>query len=144
MWQYSLMVFRKTNKCILQWIREPLFRWIFLGNETWAHKGNKKRVSYFDFKNRLVHNTVCKMKFTDFWPRGITCPSATLSTTTPTWTDPGSNPSLRGERLATNRLSHYIASIACYNVCGLTALICGQEWKQCSSEAQICSVDLRT
>jgi hypothetical protein len=35
-----------------------------------------------------------------------TCPSATLSTTNPTWTDPGSNPGLRGERQATNRLSH--------------------------------------
>jgi hypothetical protein len=34
--------------------------------------------------------------------RGKTCPSATLSTTNPTWTDPG----LRGERPATNRLSH--------------------------------------
>jgi hypothetical protein len=29
-----------------------------------------------------------------------------LSTTNPTWTDPGSNPGLRGERPATNRLSH--------------------------------------
>ena len=38
--------------------------------------------------------------------RGKTCPSATLSTTNPTWTDPGSNPGLRGERPATNRLSH--------------------------------------
>jgi hypothetical protein len=35
-----------------------------------------------------------------------TCPSATLSTTNPTCTDPGSNPGLRGERPATNRLSH--------------------------------------
>jgi hypothetical protein len=33
---------------------------------------------------------------------GETCPSATLSTTIPTRTDPG----LRGERLATNRLSY--------------------------------------
>jgi hypothetical protein len=32
--------------------------------------------------------------------------SATLSTTNPTWIDPGSNPGLRGERPATNRLSH--------------------------------------
>jgi hypothetical protein len=39
-----------------------------------------------------------------YW--GKTCPSATLSTTNPTWTDPGSNPGLRGGRLATNRLSH--------------------------------------
>jgi hypothetical protein len=35
-----------------------------------------------------------------------TCPSATLSTTNPTWTDLGLNPGLRGERAATNRLSH--------------------------------------
>jgi hypothetical protein len=38
--------------------------------------------------------------------RGKTCPSATSSTKNPTWTDPGSNPSLRGEKPATNRLSH--------------------------------------
>jgi hypothetical protein len=37
---------------------------------------------------------------------GKICPSATLSTTNPTWTVPGSNPDLRGERPATNRLSH--------------------------------------
>jgi hypothetical protein len=38
--------------------------------------------------------------------RRKTCPSATLSTTNPTWIDPGSNPGLRGERPATNDLSH--------------------------------------
>jgi hypothetical protein len=38
------------------------------------------------------------------------CPSATLSTTNPIWTDPGSNPGLRGERPATNSLSHGTAS----------------------------------
>jgi hypothetical protein len=37
---------------------------------------------------------------------GKTCPSATFSTTNPTWTDPGSKPGLRGGRPATNRLSH--------------------------------------
>jgi hypothetical protein len=37
---------------------------------------------------------------------GKTCPSATLPTTNRTWTDPGSNPGLRDERPATNRLSH--------------------------------------
>jgi hypothetical protein len=31
--------------------------------------------------------------------RGETCPSATLSTTNPTWTDLGSNPGLRGGRI---------------------------------------------
>jgi hypothetical protein len=35
-----------------------------------------------------------------------TCPGATLSTTKPTWIDQGANPVLRGERLATTRLSH--------------------------------------
>jgi hypothetical protein len=30
---------------------------------------------------------------------GKTCPSATLSTTNPTWTAPGSNPGLRGEKV---------------------------------------------
>jgi hypothetical protein len=38
--------------------------------------------------------------------RRKTCPSATLSTTNPTWTDPGSKPGLRSGRPATNRLSH--------------------------------------
>ena len=33
---------------------------------------------------------------------GKTCPSATLSTTNPTWTDPGSNPDFRGERPASH------------------------------------------
>jgi hypothetical protein len=38
--------------------------------------------------------------------RRKTCPSATLSTTNPTWIDPGANPGLRGKRPATNHLSH--------------------------------------
>jgi hypothetical protein len=39
--------------------------------------------------------------------RRKTCPSATLSTTNPTWTDPWSKPGLRDGRPATNRLSRY-------------------------------------
>jgi hypothetical protein len=38
------------------------------------------------------------------WRR--TCPRATLSTTNPMWIDQGANPGLRGERPATNSLSH--------------------------------------
>jgi hypothetical protein len=38
-------------------------------------------------------------------------PSATLSTTKPTWIDPGANPGIRGERPATNDLSHGTARI---------------------------------
>jgi hypothetical protein len=43
--------------------------------------------------------------------RTKTCPSATLSTTYPTWTDPGTKPCLRRERPATNRLSSDTASL---------------------------------
>jgi hypothetical protein len=38
------------------------------------------------------------------------CPSPTLSTTNPTWPDPGSNPGLRDGKPATNRLSYGAAS----------------------------------
>jgi hypothetical protein len=48
--------------------------------------------------------------------RGKTCPSATLSTTNPTWTDAGSNPGLRGERPKTNRLSHGTAIFTVFHV----------------------------
>jgi hypothetical protein len=41
--------------------------------------------------------------------RRKTCPSPTLSTTNPTWTDPESNPILRGP--ATNRLNHGTAYV---------------------------------
>jgi hypothetical protein len=41
---------------------------------------------------------------------GKTCPSVNLSTTNPTWTEPGSNPGLRSEGPATNRLSHGTAN----------------------------------
>ena len=39
------------------------------------------------------------------------CRSATLSTTNPTWADPGSNLGLRCDRLATNSLSHGTAQL---------------------------------
>jgi hypothetical protein len=44
---------------------------------------------------------------------GENLPSATLSTT---WIDPGANPGLRGERPATNRLSHGTALAVYYEV----------------------------
>jgi hypothetical protein len=47
--------------------------------------------------------------------RRKTCPSATLSTTNPTWIDPGSNPGLSGERPATNRLSHGTVKLFLYS-----------------------------
>jgi hypothetical protein len=46
---------------------------------------------------------------------GENLPSATLSTTNPTWIDPGANPGLRGERPATNRLSHGTADYSIQN-----------------------------
>jgi hypothetical protein len=48
--------------------------------------------------------------------QGKTCPSATLSTTNPTWTEPGSNPGLHGERPATNRLSHGTALVCRFHL----------------------------
>jgi hypothetical protein len=42
---------------------------------------------------------------------GENLPSATLSTTNPTWIDPGANPGLRGDMPSTNRLSHGTATI---------------------------------
>jgi hypothetical protein len=47
--------------------------------------------------------------------RGKSYPSATLSTTNPTWTDPGSNPGLRGGRPQTNHLSHGTALLLSYS-----------------------------
>jgi hypothetical protein len=47
--------------------------------------------------------------------RGKTCPNATLSTTNPTWSDPGLNPGLRGGRPAANRLSHRTALVRTLN-----------------------------
>jgi hypothetical protein len=45
-------------------------------------------------------------KWRENWStRGKTCPSPTLSTTNPTWTDPGSKSGLRSGRPATTRLS---------------------------------------
>jgi hypothetical protein len=41
---------------------------------------------------------------------GENLPSATLSTTNPTWIELGANPGLRSERPATNRLSHGTAT----------------------------------
>jgi hypothetical protein len=44
-----------------------------------------------------------------------TCPDATLSTTNPTWPDPGMNPGRRGGKPATNRLSHGAAWFLAYS-----------------------------
>jgi hypothetical protein len=46
---------------------------------------------------------------------GENLPSATLSTTNPTWIDPGANPGLRGERPATDDLSHGTATADFYH-----------------------------
>jgi hypothetical protein len=46
---------------------------------------------------------------------GENLPSATLSSTNPTWIDPVANPGLRGERPATNRLSR---GTACRQIIG--------------------------
>jgi hypothetical protein len=47
--------------------------------------------------------------------RRKTCPSATPSTTNPAWIDPGVKPGFRGDRPATNDLSHGTALPKCIN-----------------------------
>jgi hypothetical protein len=78
------------------------------------------------------------------------CPSATLSTTNPTWIDLGANPVFRGDRPATNDLSHgtahYVSlsltnrkssvhlralysprtALRTFTLCGDQLVICGQ------------------
>jgi hypothetical protein len=58
---------------------------------------------------------------------GENLPSATLSTANPTWIDPGANPGLRGERPATNRLSHGAAYILFLRRCNDMAEECKQQ-----------------
>jgi hypothetical protein len=54
---------------------------------------------------------------------GKTCPSAILSTTNPTRTQPGSKPGLCGERPATNLLSHGTARMRCYkHICIISSM----------------------
>jgi hypothetical protein len=50
----------------------------------------------------------------EYWER--TCPSATLSTKSPTQSSLGLNPGLRGERPDTDRLSHGTGSIVSVTV----------------------------
>jgi hypothetical protein len=65
---------------------------------------------------------------------GENLPSATLSTTNPTCKDPGANPGLRGERPATNRLSHGTACVW-NSVHVITLLTAGKSFcKQAKSE----------
>jgi hypothetical protein len=45
-----------------------------------------------------------------------TCPRATLSTTNPTWSDPGANPGLHGERPMINHLSHGATYVYLYYI----------------------------
>jgi hypothetical protein len=47
-----------------------------------------------------------------------TCPSATWSTTNPTWLDPGLNSGRRGGKPATNRLSYVVALFLGLVQCG--------------------------
>jgi hypothetical protein len=73
--------------------------------------------------------------------RRKTCPSVTLSTTNPTWTDPGSNPGLRGERPATNRISHGTAIASNILSAGsLTILNRNKQMHECSRLLGSCMV----
>jgi hypothetical protein len=89
------------------WTVTPFFSWRWGGSSTHAWMPTYVRILripqmiwvwratvewYIDRENRRT--------------RRQTCPSATLSATNPTWIDLGANPGLRGEKPATNDLSH--------------------------------------
>jgi hypothetical protein len=58
------------------------------------------------WRNRWNANWQGKLKYSE-----KTCPSATLSSTNPTWPDPGSNTGRRGGEPATNRLSYDLCDV---------------------------------
>jgi hypothetical protein len=68
-------------------------------------KMKRKMISLFFYFSKYWSSGGMKLTAQTRSTRGKTCPSATLSTTNPTWTDLGSSPGLRGGRPATNRLS---------------------------------------
>jgi hypothetical protein len=76
-----------------------------------------------------------------------TCPSVILSTTNPTWLDPGWNPGRRGGKPATNRLSygaafHYIL-LKCYGKVLGTLCKCQNLSKSFSHKLHYCIMKLR-
>jgi hypothetical protein len=60
---------------------------------------------FFSFFHVMEHRLGWNLTGENRSTRGKPCPSATLFTINPIWTDPGSNLGLRGGRPATNRLS---------------------------------------
>jgi hypothetical protein len=70
----------------------PAFKLPYLAFPRWYEFGERRWNDILTGENRRA--------------RRKTCPSATLPTTNPTWIGPGTNPGLRGERPATNDLSH--------------------------------------
>ena len=124
----SLFIVRiLRNRKYTVWVkREKCYRYSndTDSNDCFFCKGPRSRCYGCTAALRLIVQPVMKMtsvffRFTEYWSTGRmkltgknrstrvkTCPSATLSTTDPTWTDPGSNPGLRIEMPATNRLSH--------------------------------------
>jgi hypothetical protein len=80
-----------THRSFEAYCATPWWRWL---------------VFFFSFFRVMEHrwNEVDKEK--PKYSGKKTCPSAILSTTNPTWTDPGPKPGLSGGRPATNRLSN--------------------------------------
>jgi hypothetical protein len=110
----SLTEWRHLSTCVRQSLAHYAFpRWYEFGERRWND---------IDKENRRT--------------RRKTCPSFTLSTTNSTWIDAGANPGLRGERPATNDLSHGTASLflyfwvtlLCFTFPRLRALLCFPCW----------------
>jgi hypothetical protein len=69
-----------------------------------------------------------------------TCPSATLSTTNPTWRDPGSNTGHRGGKPATNRLSYGPA--VKLNINSALLILMEGDWLSTNRDIPFCSQDV--
>jgi hypothetical protein len=96
----------------VRWVR-PKRGWLltlaYYEFPRWYEFGERRRSDILTGENRRT------------WRK--TCPSATLSTTNPTWIDPGANPGLRGERPAINDLSHGTASATGYRKSSVSAIL---------------------
>jgi hypothetical protein len=77
----------------------------FLGwGETWVHLVRRPLIGLM-YQPRMIDDDE-RGAVVEWELARETCPSATLSTTNPTWTDLSANPGRRGGKPATNRLSY--------------------------------------
>jgi hypothetical protein len=96
MWFQSYIILTSTQSCSCRWVETMSLncgqQWAYSLSPRWYMSMESHGGMILTGENRRT--------------RRKTCPSATFSTTNPTWTSQGANPGLCGEMLATNCLSH--------------------------------------